>query len=302
MWPALKNVNNLVQYRAATRKHTASNGKFHSLEMNSYGKGNRPVRAIVNKDIVQHILRRKLTEDTDTIIKMFGGQAFDFGTRHDKKSLHKRRRSIISLKEIDDFFRESGGVDGLEKRLLDILFIPHENTKNGVLLADGNGMLSPHYLYDRTDFRLITAMIFNDPGNSSEQNIHEDVAGCDRDPIWNIIFPIKLSQCAKMAATEFLRNGGCEMNAEQATMWDACWPHRGLGNKTLNERVFLHLLIAPYWMVIPDSSTRDFKGLCEEKQRLLRKLAKPCRGCSEEDLKWQFVTELQYGNAEHHGI
>ena len=105
-----------------------------------------------------------------------------------------------------------------------------------------------------------------------------------------------------MAATEFARDGGSEMNEKQATMWDACWPHRGLGNNTSEERIFLHLVIAPYWMVTPDSSTRNFRGLSKEKQEMVRKLAKQSRGMSEDDLQWQFLTEIQYGSADHHGI
>ena len=38
MWPALEKLTDL-KYGVATRKRTASDGKFHSLEMNSYGKG-----------------------------------------------------------------------------------------------------------------------------------------------------------------------------------------------------------------------------------------------------------------------
>ncbi len=289
-------------YRANTRKRTARHRKFYSLEMNSYGKGNRPVRAVVNENTVQNILQKDMCKHGDSAISMFGGEAFTFGARHDKASLPKRKRSIVSLESMNVFFKDSGGVDGLEKRLLDTLLQPHEGIYNGVLLSNANGMLIPHNMYDHKDFRLVTALIFNDPPGSSEQNVHEDVAGCDRDPIWNIIFPLKLTKCAKMAATEFARDGGSEMNEKQATMWDACWPHRGLGNNTSEERIFLHLVIAPYWMVTPDSSTRNFRGLSKEKQEMVRKLAKQSRGMSEDDLQWQFLTEIQYGSADHHGI
>ena len=304
MWPAMHRAEELPRYRSATtRKRATRDGKFHSLEMNAYGKGNRPVRAIVNERTAQEILQKNMCEHGETAISMFGGDAFAFGTRHDKASLvPARKRSLVSPRAMDAFFQDSGGIDGLERRLLNTLFQPHEGSQNGVLVADSEGLLIPHSLYDSRDFRLIAALIFNDPPESSEQNVHSDVAGCDRDPVWNIIFPLKLTQCAKMAATEFRRDGGSDMNERQATMWDACWPHRGLGNRTSDDRVFLHLVIAPYWMVTPDSGSRDFRGLPKDKRQMLRKLAKPSRGMTEDDMQWQFLTELQYGSAEHHGI
>ena len=300
MWPSTQKIDELFKYRQTRRQSRGD--KFHSLEMNSYNKGNRPIRAVVNSKTVKDILQIDLCERGEEVAKSLGGKMFSFGQKHDKKKRPQRKRSIISFEKMDEFFASSGGVKGLEERILNILIRPHECIKNGVLLADDDGYLLPHRLYTYKDYRLFTALIFNDPPDSSAQKLHEDVAGCDRDPIWNIIFPIKLKSCAKMAATEFVRDGGSNMQENQATMWDACWPHRGLGNNTNNERIFLHLVFAPYWMIIPDSSTREFHGLSTDKKYMLKKLSKKTKYMSEDDVQWQFVTEIQYGNREHHGL
>ena len=44
------------------------------------------------------------------------------------------------------------------------------------------------------------ALTFVDPPGSPAQHNHEDIAGCDRDAIWNVIFPLKLDHPAQMAA------------------------------------------------------------------------------------------------------
>ena len=291
----MKAIEKAEQLRG-TRRQMANSGKFYSLEMNR--SGNRPVRAVVNENVAQYILQKDMCQHGESAIRQFGGDLFDFGDKHDRVGVSKRKRSVVSLKAMEEFFSDSGGVEGLENRLLETLFHPHADINDGVLVADVNGMLLPHRLYNREDYRLIAAFIFNDPPNSPEQNLHEDVAGCDRDAIWNIIFPLKLTQCAKMAATEFRLKGGREMNSKQATMWDGCWPHRGLGNHTQDERIFLHLLVAPYWMVTPDSANKEFNGLSEEKRRMLVQLSKQGVG----DSQWQFLQEVQYGNDYHNGI
>ena len=143
---------------------------------------------------------------------------------------------------------------------------------------------------------MIASLIFIDPVGSSEQNVHEDVAGCDRDAIWNLIIPLNLENCATMAATVFSHSGGSHMNVGEGTMWDACWPHRGLGNQTKSDRVFLHLVFAPYWMVLPDPDTSNWNGTPDDvKEQVLKPL-------SNHGDPWEFVREVQNGKLKVNGI
>ena len=79
---------------------------------------------------------------------------------------------------------------------------------NGVLHSDDKtGRLMPHHPIWPTDYKLITTLIFNNPAGSLEQNSHEDIAGCDRDPYleYNIY-----SQTHTMC-----ENGGNEISMEK---------------------------------------------------------------------------------------
>ena len=185
--------------------------------------------------------------------------------------------------------------------MLDIVFQPHGNVNDGVLVGEENPegvepLLMPHKLYTSRDYRLIGALIFHDPVGSSVQDVHEDVSGCDRDAVWNIVFPLMMDGMAKPAASEFSSTGGCAMTLEEATMWDGCWPHRGLGNQSGVERVYLHMVFAPYWMVIPDGTSKTLNGLQERHKTILTKLS-----LTDND-PWPFVNQIQYGKGGLHGI
>lgn len=277
-------------------------GKFTSLEMNSYGRGNRPVRAVVNEATVKSVLGLDLKTSGERAIQAFRGtNAYAVGGKHSRKkdeTRNLRSRAVVPLRVMEDFFASSGGVDQLEARLLDTLFVPHNDANNGVLTAYDDGTLRPHGLYTKSDYRLIGALTFVDPPGSPAQHNHEDIAGCDRDAIWNVIFPLKLDHPAQMAATEFQRDGGKAMEMGEATLWDAGWLHRGLGNATRSERVFLHLVVAPYWMVVPDAKKRDFRGLSKKKQELLEEMD---TSESRQD-PWMMLDSLQYGDSHRHGM
>jgi len=237
----------------ASRSRVTRDGKFTSLEMNGYGRGNRPVRAVVNAATVKRILGLDLRTSGDRAIRAFRGtNEYAVGSKHSRRRedaaaapQNLRTRSVVPLKVVENFFKSSGGVDGLEARLLETLFVPHCDRSLGVLTAYDDGTLRPHGLYKKEDYRLIGALTFVDPPGSPAQHNHEDIAGCDRDAIWNVVFPLKLDRPAQIAATEFQRDGGKSMDEGEATLWDAGWLHRGLGNATSTERVFLHLVVAP---------------------------------------------------------
>lgn len=287
----------------ATRRQTGTQGKFRALEMNSYGRVNRPVRAIVNAPTASRVLGCNLRLRGEKLIDDLRESTFVFGRAHDAMpEAPSRSRAVLRPSMADALFEACGGVNGLEQRLLRTLFVPHADCRNGVLVDGETDRLQPHQLYDHRDYRLVAAMLFADPAGSSAQGVHEDVVGCDRDAVWNVVFSLQLESPAKVAATEFQRDGGCSMDVDEATMWDAGWPHRGMGNATDATRVFLHLLVAPYWMVVPDAQKRDFRGLPEDKRVLLRQLAKPSTRMSEDDAVWQFVTEVQCGSGHRHGI
>lgn len=289
----------------ASRSRVTRDGKFTSLEMNGYGRGNRPVRAVVNAATVKRILGLDLRTSGDRAIRAFRGtNEYAVGSKHSRRRedgaaapQNLRTRSVVPLKVVENFFKSSGGVDGLEARLLETLFVPHCDRSEGVLTAYDDGTLRPHGLYKKEDYRLIGALTFVDPPGSPAQHNHEDIAGCDRDAIWNVVFPLKLDRPAQIAATEFQRDGGKSMDEGEATLWDAGWLHRGLGNATSTERVFLHLVVAPYWMVVPDARKRDFRGLPKKKRELLEDM-----DTSENENPWMMLDELQYGDSHRHGM
>lgn len=121
--------------------------------------------------------------------------------------------------------------------------------------------------------------------------------GCDRDAVWNIVIPLKLDDCPRMAASLFSHTGGRPMKAGQATMWDACWDHQGLGNTTSESRIFLHLLFLPFWMFVPDVDAQDWKF---DNDRLVDQIEVIARGGSPPLSAWRHVTQIQKSMEEEY--
>lgn len=96
------------------------------------------------------------------------------------------------------------------------------------------------------------------------------------------------------AFSDFSPSGGRAMEEDEATLWDSGWNHRGLGNATSRERVYLQFTFAPYWMVVPDPVRREWNGIPEEVQR--RVLAQY------DDDPWTFVEHVQGGKGDVHGL
>ncbi len=281
MWNAELRALQLIKYRSIAED------KIAIIEYNH--TGNRPVRAVVSKRTVQRLLPAfDACVHGDDSIKILGGAMFSFGVTRDKRdsgpvrnkirkrkkvpstkvpSIRRpnavRKRSVVSVDQLETFFKKFCGTDikTFEANAKSSI-LSHQ--PDGVLLEHNNapGYLqtgSPVGIYKKDDYALVAALIFNDPPGTSVQVMHDDVAGCDRDAIWNMIIPLRLTQCARMAESQF-RPNGAKMNVGEATMWDACWRHRGLGNNTDTERVFLHVVFAPYWMMIPNTVKKEWQG------------------------------------------
>jgi hypothetical protein len=292
-----------AEYRAAQlstrkRRRDDASSTFKSLEMNAYGTGNRPVRAVVSKSTMQSLLGDfNACEHGNEAATMLGGPEFDFGKSRDKTTAKSRRRQTVTVAQLERFLAtfniSQGNLDSFERQLLNTLF---QYAPEGVLLGDDRTGNIQARNYSASDYRLVACLIFIDPVGSAEQNVHEDVAGCDRDAVWNLIIPLHLDECATMAATIFSHSGGSEMGIGEGTMWDACWPHKGLGNKTSTERVFLHFVFAPFWMVLPDPYARDWHGTpVSVRDEVLLPLSKT-------DDPWEFIEEIQNGAKGVNGI
>ena len=69
-------------------------------------------------------------------------------------------------------------------------------------------------------------------------------------------------------------------------------------NETRSERVFLHLVFAPYWAIVPIASERNWNGVSEEKQKRLKLDDIDLRGSNEEGV----IDGMQNGHKETNGL
>jgi len=240
-------------YRAATRsEHTSKNFVPGSFTLN---ENLRPLRAIVSGTGVQKMLPITERKQAKEFLLSHAGTPHAKGKRFDKKgnAVHRTARSI-DVETFKAFLTKyvtgKPSLDTFENHVRDTVlgFYP-----NGVSYQDKR---HKGKVYDRTytpsDYVIIFAGIFEDPPGSSEQNTHADVGMADRDALWNIVFPLELHDPYVMAQSMAKKEPSkARMQADQATMWDAGWAHRGLGNPTHHKRVLLHLALAPYWFVVP---------------------------------------------------
>lgn len=115
-------------------------------------------------------------------------------------------------------------------------------------------LVNPMRPYQSKDYRLLSAAVFVDPVGSSEQEFHEDLHGMDRHAVWNILIPLQLPVGPTLPIAENFRDRDIRDKVKpqtmtDAVMWDAGWPHRGTGNQTDRDRLQLHLIFAPNWMI-----------------------------------------------------
>lgn len=176
-----------------------------------------------------------------------GGEKTAFGTHVDlvKVGPHRRRLPLYE-KDLSKLGRDADGnecsiADAVIRTILPSIVNPSRN-----------------FSYTVNDYRLLSAAIFIDPVGSSAQEFHDDMHGFDRHAVWNIVIPLQLpegfaTQVAenKRDSSEYMSRGGKRyiQGMDDAVVWDANWPHRGAGNPTDTDRVQLHLIFAPKWML-----------------------------------------------------
>ena len=81
--------------------------------------------------------------------------------------------------------------------------------------------------------------------------------------MWNLVFLIQLpsgvghvAQSNRMSDIEIDRYKVQCM--DEVVCWDGGWLHRGTGNRTTQDRIQLHIVFAPKWMII-DMSTEELE-------------------------------------------
>lgn len=259
-------------YKSVRRRNDRCDSRFSDITLNGTG---RPVRAIVSECSVDCILN---TTGRITFDMVCTDVLRSFGDVFDRHPAPMRKRSYMSVNELGNVLKRFGDkhegavstVYELESRIKQELmnFYP-----NGISYGDGSGRVY-NRSYQPSDYKIIFAGLFIDPPGSAAQSTHEDVSAADRDAVWNIVLPVELDEPYVIAFSESggVHKGGREVGLREAAMWDAGWPHRGLGNDTQKRRVFLHLVFAPYWMVSVRVTTKglDFGNMDNEVQQTLR--------------------------------
>ena len=150
---------------------------------------------------------------------MLGGPSFDFGKSRDKLNAATRRREVVDVEKLETFLKKyniSTNIDDFESALLSGLF---QYAPDGVLLGSSESGIHLRD-YAAQDYRIIASLIFKDPVGSSEQHVHEDVAGCDRDAIWNLYYTVEF---------ERVRNHGGDHLQSWWRKQDECWRRHHVG-------------------------------------------------------------------------
>lgn len=160
----------------------------------------------------------------------------------------------------------------------------------GVLLKSVSHGGIANRQYNRRAYKLSGAFIFIDPPGSSVQEFHIDMQGCDRDAAWNMLIPLEVHGRHHMASSLFSSKGGGSACVGEATMWDACWNHQGLGNTTSRARTFLHLLFLPFWMLVPDV---DRQMWMLDDAELVTQISAIARGGKTTQDPWDYIRTIQ---------
>jgi hypothetical protein len=139
-------------------------------------------------------------------------------------------------------------------------------------------LINPSRSYGIDCYALGFVSIFTDPAGSSEQAFHEDVHSMDRHAIWNFMLPLDLpSERAGPVALNFRQDQmgpHYQQTIDDLVCWDANWLHKGAGNKASADRIQLHLIFFPRWMldsreelpygVDEDTRTVAMRGILKE--------------------------------------
>ena len=300
---AVKRERNAPSADRVTRSRTTDPNAVH-LELNR--SKNRPVRAILPVNMVSALLpgfdawRHGLSA-----IALFSADihrdVISFGTARDKSkvSVPRRGRLVIPTNRfvafLDRFCKTS--LIAFEANCLETIF---QYAPRGVLLKDEKTDAVMNREYTRDVYKLAAALIFLDPPGSSVQEFHIDMHDCDRDAVWNMVVPLSMgpSDAPRVAASEFVDRGGREMRMGEATLWDACWNHQGLGNQTDAPRIYLHLLFVPFWMVAPNCVSKQWHFENEALKAHIETLAKASG--KQKTTGWQYIQGIQESLAKEY--
>ena len=264
----MENAGKPPNHAAAAAPWRSTRKKWKNFTNVTLNQSGRPIRAVLTdkttEEVFGKINRECVREKINEVRATKGKEPWHFGVESARATVN-RERVGLSVDDLSQIFEECRGendgkdytVDAIEQRARDFLLHSHE--QGGLLYTDPKDQTRAYNReYTADEYNIIFAGVFIDPVGSQTQSMHEDI-NADRDPIWNIVIPIVLTSPAMTAPSDRCRLA-CERNPmgiNQSTMWDAGWPHQGLGNDTSSDRIMLHLVLAPKWMVTPSTGAED---------------------------------------------
>lgn len=228
--------------------------------------GNFPVRAVLHDS--RHVLftpssmdsfQNKLLETIEWL-KTSPSARLEFGTNVDtvQTLTIARARLPLDVSVVQDLQTSDGQdvIGNICNRILPLL----NTSDHSRYSAD---------LTDPAEQAIFGLALFSDPPGSAQQEFHEDLIGFRFAPFWNCSIPLELPH--EFSSGEFQNwwttaeslYGGpkCAQNVHERTavFWDAAWPHRGTGNRSVQQpgknsyKVQLHLLFGPRWIFLDTS-------------------------------------------------